>query len=57
MELSSKYSLDMFFALINELHYDLYDPYSQEIPLSNSKVKEIVAEKGYSDFLAIRRSD
>lgn len=54
MELSSKYSLEEFLALIHDLKYGLYHPNDLDNLLDVAKTKELLADKGYSDFLAIR---
>lgn len=53
MELSSKYTLEEFLALINQLNYSLFDSADTETALDVAQTKELIAEKGYSDFLAI----
>jgi len=53
LELSSKYSLEAFLALIGELDYSFYEPEKLDKALDIGRAKELIVEKGYSDFLAI----
>ena len=54
MQLSSNYTIEEFLALIQELDYELYDSENTGSVLDSATIKELISEKGYSDFLGIK---